>query len=188
MFPFSFFFFVVVGLKFWVVQSLLKLHSHHTYFMTHPQSSKCQQAQWASRAGHCGTPVQMDTDTSTSAALISSNYLKEHQTGKEGGETATHGRLKDWEREPGCQIGKHLSSISVTTASLTASVAMTTEDCQASWREGRSKKSAAVTYFRREGKWSQCMRCLTAVSLHFNGGDAKQERWDTFNEPIEMWR
>lgn len=100
----------------------------------------------------------------------------DRKRGGEGGETATHGRQKNWEREPGCQIGKHLSSISVTTASLTASVAMTTEDCQASWREGWSKKSAAVTYFRREEKWSQCMCCLTAVSLHFNGGDAKQER------------
>lgn len=90
----------------------------------------------------------------SSAQTTWKNIRQEKRGGGGERETATHGRQKDWEREPGCQIGKHLSSISVTTASLTASVAMTTEDCQASWREGWSKKSAAVTYFRREEKWS----------------------------------
>lgn len=55
---------------------------------------------------------------------------------------------RERETAPWFQIGKHLSSISVATAS----VAMATGDCQASCREGWPKKSAAVTYFRREGK------------------------------------
>lgn len=161
--------FALVGGKVCVVRSPLMLSS------APPRPScqslnleKCQWAQWAGRAGRCVTVPQ--TDTNTSAALVISKHLKEsRRPEREARESQKHKRDKRWGEEPGCQIGKHLSSISVTTARLTASVAMATGDRQASWREGWSKKSAAVTYFRRERNWATVCQCVcVSVWLLYN--------------------
>ena len=95
-------------------------------------------------------------------------------------------REREREREQQCQIGKHLSSVSVTTASLTASVTMVTGDCQASWREGWSK-NLQLSLTSRERVMELvcvcvcvCVCCCCITSLHWE--DAK--RWDTLNEPV----
>ena len=150
--------------RFCVVRSPLKLSSAPPRpWCQSLNLEKCQWAQWAGRAGRCVTAAQ--TDTNTSAALIISNLPERKSEREDRGERET----KDREREPGCQIGKHLSSISVTTASLTASVAMATGDCQGILEGGMVRKSAAVTYFRRgrNGASVFVLRCLAAVSLHY---------------------
>lgn len=75
-------------------------------------------------------------------------------------------RVREWERDL-CQIGKHLSSISVTTQALLPLLPWQLGDCQASWGEGWCKKSADVTYFRstkereRENRLFGC--CIISV-------------------------
>lgn len=89
---------------------------------------------------------------------------------------------REWERDL-CQIGKHLSSISVTTASLTAFVAMATGGLSGILGGGMVQKICRC-HLLQERKRKRVREPTVWLLHHFSAPEMLNRNDDTMNQPM----